>query len=320
MKKAFLLAIIAAVVFPMISMADEPAAKPEKTEKVQKERKAPQGPTLFKFDANKDGVVTKDELPADNKFIEGMFNHTDADKDGKVTKEEEAARKAELKKRYEQYKAKAGDRPRRPQPPKGPRPQGPRPDFKGPQGPRPQMTLFRFDANKDGVVTKDELPKDNKFVEGMFDRTDADKDGKVTKEEEAAHKAELQKRYEQRRANAGDRPQRPQPPKGPRPQGKRPQGPRPDGFKGPQGPRGPMTLFKFDANKDGVVTKDELPKDNKFVEGMFDRTDADKDGKVTKAEEDAHKAELQKRYEQRKANGPKPGKPGKPGKKAPEKK
>ena len=82
---------------------------------------------------------------------------------------------------------------------------------------------------------------------------------------------------------------------------------------------GDFTIFKFDANKDGVVTKDELPKDNKFVEGMFDRTDADKDGKVTKDEEAAHKAELQKRYEQRKANGPKPGKPGKPGKKAPEK-
>ena len=63
MKKAFLFAIIAAIVFPMISMADEPAAKPEKTEKAQKERKAPQGPrapmTLFKFDANNDGVVTK---------------------------------------------------------------------------------------------------------------------------------------------------------------------------------------------------------------------------------------------------------------------
>ena len=328
MKKAFLLAIAAAVVFPMISMADESAAQPE-PQKVQKERKAPQGPTLFKFDANKYGVVTKDELPADNKFIEGMFNHTDADKDGKVTKEEEAARKAELQKRYEQRKANAGDRPRRPQPPKGPRPQGqrpqgPRPDgFRGPQGPRgPQQgpTLFKFDANKDGVVTKDELPKDNKFIEGMFNHTDADKDGKVTKEEEAARKAELQKRYEQRRANAGARPQRPMPPKGQRPQGQRPQGPRPD-FKGPQGPRGPMTLFKFDVNKDGVVTKDELPKDNKFVEGMFDRTDADKDGKVTKEEEDAHKAELQKRYEQRKANGPKPGKPGKPGKKpAPEKK
>ena len=38
MKKAFLFAIAAAIVFPMISMADEPAAKPEKTEKVQKER------------------------------------------------------------------------------------------------------------------------------------------------------------------------------------------------------------------------------------------------------------------------------------------
>ena len=209
MKKAFLFAIAAAIVFPMISMADEPAAKPEKTEKVQKERKGPRGPmTLFKFDANKDGVVTKDELPADNKFIEGMFNHTDADKDGKVTKEEEAARKAELKKRYEQYKAKAGDRPRRPQPPKGTRPQGPRPSFKGPQGPRGPMTLFKFDANKDGVVTKDELPKDNKFVEGMFNHTDADKDGKVTKEEEAAHKAELQKRYEQRKAN-GPKPGKP---------------------------------------------------------------------------------------------------------------
>ena len=315
MKKAFLFAIAAAIVFPMISMADEPAAKPEKTEKVQKERKAPQGPTLFKFDANKDGVVTKDELPADNKFIEGMFNHTDADKDGKVTKDEEAARKAELKKRYEQYKAKAGDRPRRPQPPKGPRPQGPRSGFKGPQGPRGPMSLFVFDANKDGVVTKDELPKDKKFFEGMFNNTDADKDGKVTKEEEDAHKAELKKRYEQYKAKAGDRPRRPQPPKGQRPQGPRP------GFKGPQGPRGPMTLFKFDANKDGVVTKDELPKDNKFVEGMFNHTDADKDGKVTKEEEAAHKAELQKRYEQRKANGPKPGKPGKSGKKpAPEKK
>ena len=222
MKKAFLLAIAAAIVFPMISMADEPAAKPEKAEKVQKERKGPRGP----------------------------------------------------------------------------------------------MTLFKFDANNDGVVTKDELPKDNKFVEGMFNRTDADKDGKVTKEEEAAHKAELQKRYEQRKANAGDRPHRPQPPKG-----QRPQGSRPDGFKGPQGPRGPMTLFKFDANNDGVVTKDELPKDNKFVEGMFNRTDADKDGKVTKEEEAAHKEKLQQKYEQRKAKGPKPGKSGKSGKKpAPEKK
>ncbi|MBR6436233.1 MAG: EF-hand domain-containing protein, partial [Thermoguttaceae bacterium] len=104
MKKAFLFAIIAAIVFPMISMADEGAATPEKTEKAQKERKAPQGPrapmTLFKFDANNDGVVTKDELPKDNKFVEGMFNHTDADKDGKVTKEEEDAHKAELNKRY----------------------------------------------------------------------------------------------------------------------------------------------------------------------------------------------------------------------------
>ena len=208
MKKAFLLAIAAAVVFPMISMADEPAAQPE-PQKVQKERKAPQGPTLFKFDANNDGVVTKDELPADNKFIEGMFNHTDADKDGKVTKDEEAARKAELQKRYEQYRAKAGDRPRRPQPPRGPRPQGPRPEgFKGPQGPRGPMTLFRFDANKDGIVTKDELPADNKFIEGMFNNTDADKDGKVTKEEEDAHKAELQKRYEQRKAN-GPKPGKP---------------------------------------------------------------------------------------------------------------
>ena len=154
MKKAFLLAIAAAIVFPMISMADEPAAKPE-APKAQKERKAPQGPrgpmTLFQFDANSDGVVTKDELPTDNKFFEGMFDRTDADKDGKVTKEEEAARKAELQKRYEQRRAN-GDRPRRPMPPMGPRPQGNRPDgFRGPRGPQQGPTLFRFDANNDGV-------------------------------------------------------------------------------------------------------------------------------------------------------------------------
>ena len=81
--------------------------------------------------------------------------------------------------------------------------------------------------------------------------------------------------------------------------------------------RGDFTIFKFDANNDGVVTKDELPADAKRLADVFDRIDADKDGKVTKEEEDAHKAELKKRYEQRKANA---GKPGKPGKKAPEKK
>ena len=61
--------------------------------------------------------------------------------------------------------------------------------------------------------------------------------------------------------------------------------------------RGDFTIFKFDANNDGVVTKDELPKDAKFLAGLFDRIDADKDGKVTKAEEDTFKAEVQKRNE-----------------------
>ena len=61
--------------------------------------------------------------------------------------------------------------------------------------------------------------------------------------------------------------------------------------------RGDFTIFKFDANKDGVVTKDELPADARFLPRLFDRIDADKDGKVTKAEEDTFKAEMQKRNE-----------------------
>ena len=65
--------------------------------------------------------------------------------------------------------------------------------------------------------------------------------------------------------------------------------------------RGDFTIFKFDANNDGVVTKDELPADAKRLAGLFDRIDADKDGKVTKAEADTFRAEVQKRIEARKA-------------------
>ena len=71
---------------------------------------------------------------------------------------------------------------------------------------------------------------------------------------------------------------------------------------------GDFSILKFDANKDGVVTKDELPKDAKFLAGLFDRIDADKDGKLTKAEDDAFKAEMKKKFEARKAAAPKDGK------------
>ena len=136
---------------------------------------------------------------------------------------------------------------------------------------RGDFTIFRFDANKDGVVTKDELPADAKRLADVFDRIDADKDGKVTKAEEDTFKAEMQKRIEARKAAA----------KEPAAQQK----------------RGNFTIFRFDANKDGVVTKDELPAEAKRLANLFDRIDADKDGKVTKAEEDTFKAEVQKRNE-----------------------
>jgi|GEM_PF-6712677 len=49
-----------------------------------------------------------------------------------------------------------------------------------PFGMTPERIIAWSDANKDGVVTKDEV---RRWPRGSFDRADADKDGKVTLDE-----------------------------------------------------------------------------------------------------------------------------------------
>jgi Ca2+-binding EF-hand superfamily protein len=58
---------------------------------------------------------------------------------------------------------------------------------------------------------------------------------------------------------------------------------------------GKQRFQEMDKNKDGAVTKDELPGRGRF----FDQADANKDGKVTYAE---HEAMLKKRFADRDTN------------------
>ncbi len=111
----------------------------------------------------------------------------------------------------------------------------------GPGGP-----LLRADADKDGVVTRDEVLAD---VAARFARLDADKDGKISKEERQAMKG--------MRGGRGMR--------GPGGEGREGRG---------MGRRG-------DANGDGVISLDEQKAQ---ALKMFAFVDRNSDGKVDQAE------------------------------------
>ena len=85
--------------------------------------------------------------------------------------------------------------------------------------------LRAMDANKDGKISKDELPE---RMQSILTRVDTNKDDAIDEKELKA----LEARFA---GNAGDRPQG-QRPQGDRPQGQRPQGDRPQGQR-PQGDR-----------------------------------------------------------------------------------
>lgn len=99
------------------------------------------------IDTNGDGKLSKEELQA--AAPEGRFVASDANSDGKITREEAVAAAT----------AKAGER------------------F--------DKMLERFDADKDGALTQDEIKTGRKEarMERMFERADADKDGFISKEE-----------------------------------------------------------------------------------------------------------------------------------------
>ena len=161
-----------------------------------------------------------------------------------------------------------------------------------PHGPSP---FDRLDADHDGKVTKDEVMQ-------VFAKVDADGDGSITKDEmlKSIHSA-ISHRPEAGPAAQGDRPAGPpamrggsgpgRPPFGRGPMGRGPMsggpmGPGPSGAAGRQGPPSPSFLLeRFDKNKDGKLTKSELPE---FLWDRLSKADANSDGEITKDEIEAH--------------------------------
>jgi Ca2+-binding EF-hand superfamily protein len=188
-----------------------------------------------KLDTNQDGFVTKDEVPEERRSLfERMLRTSDKNEDQKLNKEEVAAA---LQNR---------DTPRTPV------------EGEGRPGQRfePKQIFERFDANKDGKLSKDEAPgrlKEN------FDRFDANQNGEI-------NIAEFER-------IAGGRPGEGRP-EGPPP--RRPDAP-PEGRPG----MGMIPVLRaLDADGDDEVSADEL----KNASAALAKLDKNGDGKLTRDE------------------------------------
>ena len=260
------------------------AQQPERPQGQQAQR--PQGgPADFierikGFDQNNDGKITKDEMP---ERMQAMIERLDTNKDGAIDNKELAALKDRLA-QGGQGQRPQGQQGQRPQGQQGQRPQGQqgqRPQ--GQQGQRPQFNpadiikrIKESDKNKDGKITKDELPEQ---MQRMFPRIDTNQDGAIDREELAV--------MEQRMAQRGQPGQRPEGQPGQRPQGQ--PGQRPEGQPGqrPQGQQGqgrglpPLPVLQaLDTNQDGEISGDEIANAVKALKSL----DKDGNGKLTMEE------------------------------------
>ncbi|RBW63060.1 EF-hand domain-containing protein [Ruegeria sp. A3M17] len=111
--------------------------------------------TFQQLDANGDGQVTKEEMQAHRNQ---RFTNADTDGDGQLSVEEMQAA----------GQKKAND--------------------------RVTKMFERNDANKDGLLSEDELPKPRR-ADKMFDRIDANEDGAISEEEFADAKDRMGKRH-----------------------------------------------------------------------------------------------------------------------------
>ena len=172
-------------------------------------------------DASKDGKLTKNELQTDSQreAFDRMLKLVNPDGDGSVTREQYIRGMTLLT-----------------QGPGAPRPAG------GQFNVDPKEAFARLDANKDGKLSKDELPE---RMRDNLARVDANGDGVVTPEE-FGRAAQMQ---------------------------------RPPGAPGNGNPNDPQQLAglfdRTDANSDGKLTKDEVPEDRPFLRRIFEQVGSD---------------------------------------------
>jgi Ca2+-binding protein (EF-Hand superfamily) len=217
-----------------------------------------------KLDANKDGVVTADEVQGDAKgLFERALRRGDKDGDKKLTKEEFAAAQKE------------SDAPRQPLA------QGGGPGRPGGGQFNPREIFARLDTNKDGKISKDEAQ--GPFKEN-FDRFDANKDGFIGEDEigrlGGGGQFNPREIFARQDANKDGKVSKDEA-----------QGFLKEGFD------------RLDANSDGAISEEELARtigrrtdgvpgapgagnrpNPEQLAAMFDRLDANKDGKLTKDE------------------------------------
>ena len=122
-----------------------------------------------RFDRDKDGIVTIDDLPERARSI---FGRLDKDGDGRLTSAEFTAARPNPA-------SKAGKPGKRP---KSARKKAKRKKAKNRQ-PNPGRFLQRFDKNGDGAIDREEAPG---RLKQSFKRADRDGDGKITRGELAA--------------------------------------------------------------------------------------------------------------------------------------
>jgi Ca2+-binding EF-hand superfamily protein len=245
-----------------------------------------EGGELFsRLDKNGDGLVSKDEVPEEQaRFFERLARVGDQNDDGKLSLAEFGAAMRES----------------------GPRGEGrpqERPGAEGQRRPNGEMLarLKEFDANKDGIVTLDEVPEQaRERFERMLEQTGQES---INLERLAERIAAAGQREGDRPRPEGDRPRpegdrprpegdRPRPegdrprPEGdrPRPEGDRPRPegdrPRPEGEGGPRPGFRPAFLRVFDLNDDGRLNRDEL---RNAIE-RFEQLDQNKDGELDSRE------------------------------------
>ena len=227
---------------------------------------------LRSMDVNKDGKIAKDELP---ERMQSILTRVDTNKDEVIDEQE-------LKTLEDRFKGNAAQRPQaNGQPadrPQGQRPQG-QPPAQAQQG--QQRTIGGFiarlremDTNKDGIISKDEIPE---RMQSILTRVDTNNDDSIDEKELKALATRVG-------GNPGQRPQ------GDGQQTGRPQGQRPPGFGGQGGRPGqggqpgganalpPLPIFMvLDRDRNGELSKEEVANAAKALSQL----DRDRNGKLT---------------------------------------